>query len=135
MSVTLSVFFDEPFYIGLFERIGGGKLTVAKVVFGAEPSDGEVYQWVLENYFLLRFSPAIDGVKEVCIAANPKRRQRQAAQAGSATIGTRSQQAMQLAREEAKEARAVRSKAQREAEEERRFLLRTEKKKARHRGH
>ena len=135
MGVALAVFFDEPFYIGLFERVEDGRLTVAKVVFGAEPSDVEVYAWLKENYFLLRFSPAIDGVKEIRAAANPKRRQRQAAKAGFTGIGTRSQQAMQLAREDAKEARAVRSREQREAEEERRFLLRTEKKKAKHRGH
>lgn len=135
MGVTLTVFFDDPFYAGLFERIEDGKLSVAKVVFGAEPSDGEVYAWLTEHYRHLRFSPAVAGAKEVRIAANPKRRQRQAAQIGATGIGTRSQQALKLAREEAKAVRAVRTKAQREAEEERRFLLRTEKKKAKHRGH
>ena len=135
MGVTLSVFFDDPFYIGLFERIEDGRLPVAKVVFGAEPGDGEVYDWLLENFFQLRFSPAIDGVKEVRIAANPKRRQRQAAKAGTIGVGTRSQQAMQLARDMAKEQRAVRSKELREADEARRYILRAEKKKARHRGH
>lgn len=135
MGVTLTVFFDDPFFAGLFERVEGGRLTVAKVVFGAEPSDGEVYAWLMENYYRLRFSPAIDGVKEVRIAANPKRRQRQAAQSGAAGIGTRSQQALQLAREAAREARVVHTRAQREAEEERRYLLRVKKKKARHRGH
>ena len=135
MSVTLTVFFEDPFYIGLFERVEGGRLTVAKVVFGAEPSDGEVYAWLQENFFRVKFSPAIEGAKAIRIAANPKRRQRQAAKAGEAGIGTRSQQAMQLALEAAKAQRQIRTREWREAEEERKFQLRREKKKAKHLGH
>ena len=32
----LTVYFEEPFWIGVFERIEDGKLSVAKVTFGAE---------------------------------------------------------------------------------------------------
>jgi hypothetical protein len=135
MSVTLTVFFEDPFYIGLFERVEGGRLTVAKVVFGAEPSDGEVYGWLQENFFRMKFSPAVEGAKVIRIAANPKRRQRQAAKAGETGIGTRSQQAMQLALEAAKAQRQIRTREWREAEEERKFQLRREKKKAKHLGH
>ena len=38
----LRVYFEEPFWIGVFERIEDGKLSVAKVIFGAEPKDYEV---------------------------------------------------------------------------------------------
>ena len=38
----LTVFFEEPFWVGIFERIEDGKLSVAKVTFGAEPKDCEV---------------------------------------------------------------------------------------------
>ena len=37
----LTVYFEEPFWVGIFERIEGGKLSVAKVTFGAEPKDYE----------------------------------------------------------------------------------------------
>ena len=33
----LTVFFEEPFWVGVFERIENGKLSAAKVTFGAEP--------------------------------------------------------------------------------------------------
>ena len=33
----LTVYFEEPFWVGVFERIEDGKLSVAKVIFGAEP--------------------------------------------------------------------------------------------------
>ena len=45
----LTVFFEEPFWIGVFERISEGKLSVCKVTFGAEPKDYEVYDFILKN--------------------------------------------------------------------------------------
>lgn len=135
MDVTLTVFFDGQFWVGMFERVDEGKLTAARVVFGAEPREQEVLEWVLTGYAALRFSPAVDGAKAFRPAANPKRRQRQAAQAVSAGVGTKSQQAMQLAREENKQARKEQSKEAREALAAYKTQLRIEKKKARHRGH
>ena len=37
-SGKLTVYFEEPFWVGVFERIEDGKLSVAKVTFGAEPN-------------------------------------------------------------------------------------------------
>ena len=33
-KVTLTVFFDNPFWVGVFERVEGGKLSACKVTFG-----------------------------------------------------------------------------------------------------
>ncbi len=64
-----------PFWVGVFERVSEGKLSVCKVTFGAEPKDYEVYDFVLKNYYQLRFSPTVaTDVKEV--GRNPKRVQR-----------------------------------------------------------
>lgn len=41
----LTVFFEEPFWIGVFERIYDGKLSACKVTFGAEPKDYEVLEF------------------------------------------------------------------------------------------
>ena len=76
VSGKLTVFFDEPFWVGVFERVSDGKLSVCKVTFGAEPKDYEVYEFVLKNYYRLRFSPAVaTDVKEA--GRNPKRVQRE----------------------------------------------------------
>ena len=56
VSGRLTVFFEEPFWIGVFERISEGKLSVCKVTFGAEPKDYEIYDFVLKNYYRLKFS-------------------------------------------------------------------------------
>ena len=56
----LTVYFEDPFWVGVFERIENGKLSVCKVTFGAEPKDYEVWKFVLKNYCQLKFSPSVD---------------------------------------------------------------------------
>ena len=130
----LTVYFDEPFWVGVFERIDSGKLSVCKVTFGAEPKDFEVWDYVLKNYSKLKFSPSVDAeVKEK--AANPKRLQREAKkQTALCGIGTKSQQALQMQREENKLMKKSVSKQQREAEKQRLFDLKQQKRKEKHKG-
>jgi hypothetical protein len=52
-SAKLTVFFEEPFWVGVFERISDGKLSVCKVTFGAEPKDYDVYDFIQKNYYNL----------------------------------------------------------------------------------
>ena len=130
----LTVFFEDPFWVGVFERIENGKLSVCKVTFGSEPKDYEVWEFVLKYYYQLKFSPSVDVVvkKE---ATNPKRVKREARkQSASSGIGTKSQQALQLQREENKLERKTISREQREAEKQRQFELKQQKRKEKHRG-
>lgn len=130
----LTVYFEEPFWIGIFERFVDGKLSVCKVTFGAEPKDYEVYEFILRNYCRLKFSPAVAYTPKAS-ASNPKRRQRQARmQVQEHGIGAKSQQALKLQHEEMKtECREI-SKAQREADKQRMFELKQQKRKEKHRG-
>ena len=129
------MFFEEPFWVGVFERIEDGKLSVCKVTFGAEPKDYEVCDYILHHYYELVFSPAIE--TEIRQAAdNPKRRNRNARkQLENTGIGTKSQQALQRQREEMKTERRQVSREEREAEAQRRFVMKQEKKKEKRRGH
>ena len=131
----LTVFFEEPFWVGVFERTEGDRLSVCKVTFGAEPKNYEVLTYVLEQYHKLVFSPPV--VSEVRERADsPKRRQRAAVRDMQPTgVGTKSQQALQAQREMIKVERKEISKEQREAEEQRRFELKQQKKKEKKRGH
>ena len=134
VSGKLTVFFEEPFWVGIFERISEGKLSVCKVTFGVEPKDNEIYDFVLKNYYRLRFSPvvAID-VKEV--GCNPKRVQREVRkQVQNIGIGIKSQQALKLQQEQLKIERKIVSREQREAEKQRQYELKQQKRKAKHRG-
>ncbi len=134
VSGKLTVFFEGPFWVGVFERVSDGKLSVCKVTFGAEPKDYEVYDFVLKNYYRLRFSPAVaTDVKEA--GRNPKRVQREVRkQVQNIGIGTKSQQALKLQQEQLKTERKIMSREQREAEKQRQFEMKRKKRKEKHKG-
>ena len=135
VSGKLTVYFEEPFWVGIFERIEDGKLSVAKVTFGAEPKDYEVQEYVQKYYFSLKFSPAVDTVVKD-IKRNPKRMQREAKkQMQEIGIGTESQQALKLQQEQNKQERKLRSQEKKEAEKLRMFELKQQKKREKHKGH
>lgn len=89
---------------------------MCKVTFGAEPKDCEIYDFVLKNYYQLKFSPAVaTDVKES--GRNPKRVQREVRkQVQNTGIGTKSQQALKLQQEQLKTERKAVSREQRETE-------------------
>ena len=130
----LTVFFEEPFWVGVFERTENGRLSAVKVTFGSEPKEYEIYEFILKRYYDLQFSPAVAAaVKER--KKNPKRMQREVRkQLSDNGIGTKSQQALKLQQEQNKRERKVKSREQKEAEAERRFELKQQKKKEKHRG-
>lgn len=134
VSVRLRVFYEEPFWIGVLERIADGRLAVCKITFGAEPGGFEINQFILENYFQLRFSPAVAAVVKEA-KRNPKRVSREVhRQLEETGIGTKSQQALQLQREQMKTERKLISGERKEAEKQWQFELKQLKKKEKHRG-
>lgn len=134
-SGKLTVFFEEPFWVGVFERIEDGRLSVAKVTFGAEPKDYEVQEYIKRYYFSLKFSPAVETVVKD-MKRSPKRMQREAKRQTIETgIGTKSQQALKLQQEQNKQERKERSRKKKEEEEQRMFELKQQKKREKHKGH
>lgn len=138
-SIKLTVFFEGAFWIGVFEKTYEEKYEVAKVIFGSEPKDYEVYDFVLKNFYALNFSKSfnlseMDEVKEN--KTNPKRLQREIKkETENRGVGTKAQLAMKLQYEVNKEGRRITSREKKEEEKERQFNLRQEKKKKRHKGH
>ena len=65
-------------------------MNAARVVFGAEPGDAELLDWIISGYPGAVFSPGVYAPREVKLAGNPKRRQRQATRALERGISTRS---------------------------------------------
>lgn len=133
---SLTVYFEAPFWVGLYQREGNGQCQVCKITFGAEPKDYEVYQFLLDHWRRLPFSPPVAAGQTEEKRINPKRMQRAIKkQLQSTGVGTKAQQALKLQQEAGKQARKVRSRAQKEAEQEQKFAQRQEKRKAKHRGH
>jgi hypothetical protein len=134
ISETLNVYFEDPFWVGVFERVYEEKLSVCKVIFGAEPKDYDVAQFILKNYMRMKFSPTVETVVKEC-NMNPKRMLREVHKlANSSGIGTKSQQALKIQQEQMKTERKVRSREQKEAKTQRKFDLKQQKRKEKHRG-
>lgn len=132
----LTVRFEDPFWVLLYERGGGGTYEACKLPFGAEPGDQEVYAFLLEHWRQLKFSPPVAMEPPPERKLNPKRARREARRAVQpASPGTKAQQALALQREEGKAARARRTRAEREEEAERKFALRREKRREKRKGH
>ena len=130
----LTVFFEKPFWVGIFEIVDNGKLSAAKVVFGAEPKDCEVYEFILRHYYDLRFSPSVDAeFKEK--KQNPKKVQCEIKKTLQNTgTGTKSQQAIKLQHEQSKAVGKENKRLKKEADEKRKFELKQQKKREKHRG-
>lgn len=138
-SIKLTVFFEGVFWVGVFEKADEEKYEVSKVVFGSEPKDYEVYEFILKNFYNLRFSNPlsineVEEVKERKI--NPKRLQREIKkETETKGIGTKAQLTMKLQYETSKMERKKVSKEDKEEEKNRKFELRQQKKLLKHRGH
>lgn len=133
---TLTVFFENPFWVGVLERIDGDQYEVCKITFGAEPKDYEVWEFLLKNWSKLKFSPPIKADQVAERKRNPKRMQREIQnKIREPGIGTKAQQALKLQHEQNKLERKSMSREQREAEKERQYALRQQKKREKHRGH
>ena len=135
VSSTLTVYHDGQFWVGLAEHVEDGRYGVARIVFGAEPSNEEILQFVAGRWEKLSFfgSEPTEASKP---AKNPKRRAREAAKAlKRPAVSTKAQQALATQREAMKrESAQVRSR-RRADEADARFKQRKLKRKQKHRGH
>lgn len=138
VSSTLTVYFDGQFWVGMAELVEKDQLRACRVVFGAEPSNEEILDFVLARWMKLDFSAPIaqeiqHGPADV---GNPKRRKRQAAKALQQRSGsTKAQQAISEQREAEAELRKERAFEHRALKARERFEQKTEKRKQKRRGH
>jgi hypothetical protein len=134
-TIKLTIFFEEPFWIGICEKVTDGHLTVARIIFGAEPKDYHVLEYVIRNWNGLVFSPPVEEYEAPKEKMNPKRMQREInKQFLTIGVGTKSQQALKLLQEQGKTERKIRRRDQKEQESERQYEIKQLKKKEKHRG-
>lgn len=132
---SLTVLFEPPFWVGIYERIEDGRYQVCKITFGAEPKDCEVYAFLLKDWHRLRLSQPVGAGHRPEKKVNPKRMQREIhSQLNPSGMGTKAQQALKLQQEQRKQARKGKDRVRKEREQEVRYALRQEKKKAKRRG-
>lgn len=133
--IKCQVYFENPFWVGVCERNFDGKLSVCKITFGPEPKDYEVAEFILNNWYKLKFSPTIGTVVKQREKVNPKRLQREVKrQLTNVGVGTKSQEALRMLQEENKILRKNFTRKQRDEEKKRKFALKQQKKKEKHKG-
>lgn len=131
-----TVYFQEPFWVGVYERLQGDQYQVSKVTFGAEPKDCQLYEFLSVNWGSFHFSKPVkmDALPERKV--NPKRMSREVARSLKETgIGTQAQQALKLQQEQAKTKRKHKSRLERENNKQRQYQLKQKKRKEKHKGH
>lgn len=134
--VLLTLYFDPPFWVGVFEHVDNGKIETCRVVFGSEPKDYEVYDYILKKYYDLKFSRPIEARKQIVKKINPKRMHRKInKEMQKQGISTKAQEALRLEREACKVERKHISREQKEAYKKEQFRLKQEKKKKKKKGH
>lgn len=135
VSSTLTVYHDGQFWVGLAEHVESGRYGVARIVFGAEPSDEEILRFVTSKWEKFSFfggKPA-EASKP---AKNPKRRVREAAKTlKRPAMSTKAQQALAAQREAMKQESAHARSRRRADEADARYEQRKLKRKQKHRGH
>ena len=132
----LTVFFEAPFWVGVYEREDGERYEACKIIFGAEPKDYEVWDYLLTNWGRLKFSPPVRAEHIEERRMNPKRLQREISSELKGTgVGTKAQQALKLQHEQNKTERKSKSREQKEAEKVRKYEQRQQKRREKHRGH
>ena len=130
----LTVFFEEPFWVGVFEKAWDEKVSVSKITFGTEPKDYEINLFIHEQDYTIPFSPTVSVVVKN-VKYHPKKMMRLVKkQVSEKGIGTKSQLALKLQQEEQKRIRKTVSKEQKKARQEYLFDLKQQKRKEKHRG-
>lgn len=137
LAVFLTVYFDGQFWAGLVERHEGGRVSAIRHVFGPEPTDPQVWDFIQYTLPALtgRMGASVDGPPPRPRPANPKRLARQAAQAMAApAVSSVAHDALQAQLAARRKARRAQGKQQREERARARHEQARRKAKARHRG-
>lgn len=130
--IQITVFFENPFWAGIFERIEKGEIATCRVVFGPEPKDYEVYRFIQKNYWVLKFSGPVAIEERPQTKINPKRLQREIKKTLQKTgVGTKAQEAIKKEHESRKQKKKSFLRKRRDEDKKIRYKKKQEKKKIR----
>ncbi len=136
--MKFTILFDPPYYIGLLEDERDGCLYAARHIFGAEPGDPQIYEFVLDDLYGLMRQMRVGlpvGFQPAERRVNSKRLQREIRrELERSGISSKAQEAMRLQIEANKEQRREQTRAEREAERQRRRALAAARARKRHKG-
>lgn len=132
-SCKLTVLFQNQFWVGTFEGESENEYSVARVFLGSEPTEAQLYEFILKNYNQIPFKKIKSQTFSTQKKTNYKRLQREVKkQQKEKGMGTKAQNAIKLQYESAK---VERRKKRKESEHDKMYELKQMKKKEKHKGH
>lgn len=139
MEIKLTVLFENPFWVGIFERNFDGNYCVCKYLFGSEPKENEIYELILNEFYKLNFSTPTQDMTTISDSKkkiNPKRMQRMIKkEVKDFGVGTKAQRAISDERELNKIQRKTISKERKEEIKKLQYENKQQKKKQKKKGH
>lgn len=138
-TIKATILLEKSLWVGIFERTDKKNYAVARIIFGKEPTDPELYNFILTHYDELNFSAPQD-FNLIIKRMNPKRLKRAVRKEVEKTKKTQkktshAQEVLRTELERNKKIRKSVSKAEKEQAEKRKFQLRQQKKKRKQQGH
>ncbi|QDY84803.1 DUF2992 family protein [Paenibacillus polymyxa] len=136
--MKLTVYHDGQYWVGVVEEQDQGKLKAARYIFGTEPKDEQILQFIREEMgeLISRLSQEVAIKWSETKKVNPKRLARQAAyELRRRGVSSNAQEALKLEYEKRKLEKRTYSKQQRESIKARIRELKEKKAKEKHRGH
>lgn len=139
IHIKATIVYEKRYWVGTFERIDKEGYAVARHIFGGEPTDPEVYEFVLTHYQKLKFGEPKEFYLEI-LRMNPKRVQRELRREmekikETSKPSTFSQDYMREQLEKKKLQKKQETSADKQARKDEQFLLKQQKKKEKQKGH
>lgn len=132
----MMVYFDPPFWVGIFEKIDGNTYQTARYVFGAEPTEPQLLEFARVDYIHLSFTCAVKETGYSLTRIGYKRRMRKIKSLMKNSMeSTRSQQILQQEYERQIQNSREQIRETRQLVEDRKFQLKKARQAAKHRGH
>jgi hypothetical protein len=136
--MRLTILFDNPYWIALLEDERDGLLYAARHIFGPEPNDAQVYEFVRHEAGCLLASMTVGVPVDAAETRQVgyKRMIRETKRAMQVrSISTAAQDALRQQIEQNKQERHATSRAERDAEREHKREVALQKAREKHRGH
>lgn len=135
LNGKLTIIFENPFWVGIFERETEAGFSAARWIFEKEPSDVEVYTFVLQHLKALRYSDPVPQKPESQKPNNYKRRMREAQNFISQDgVDQKAIEAIQSQKKKNRQIQKSIKKAEHEQLEHHRMMVRQKRKKEKHKG-
>jgi hypothetical protein len=136
MEVKMTVIFESPYWVGIFEKIEMGQYQAARYMFGAEPTEPQLLRFALNDYLSLQFSEPVPYTTKNLRQVNYKRRMREIrAQMETPRKSTRAQETIKQEYETRAQERKRTNREYRISEDDRKYQIRKVRKAEKHRGH